>query len=61
MYPEFIQGAATPTALADELKSGLTDMNRTEQTQRDAAELKEMLSSPSDATAANWMARQLAE
>lgn len=61
MYPEYIQGAATPDALARELESALTDTDRSEQIQRDAADLRALLSSPSEATAANWVARQLAK
>ncbi|MBT5903718.1 MAG: lipid-A-disaccharide synthase [Opitutaceae bacterium] len=61
MYPEYIQGAATSDALARELESALADTDRSEQTRRDAADLKALLSSPSEATAANWVARQLAK
>jgi len=59
MYPEYIQGAATPESLARELELALSDAGRAEQTRCDAAELKAMLSSDSAVTAANWMLRQL--
>ncbi len=61
MYPEYLQGAATPMALARELKLALSDAKRTEQTQRDAIALRSMLSTGSAASAADWMLRQLAE
>lgn len=59
MYPEYIQGAATPERLANELNLALTDAGRAEQTRLDADELKAMLSSESAVTASDWMLRQL--
>ena len=59
MYPEYLQGAATAEALATELNAALRDTKRLEQTQRDAAELKAMLSVPASGTVVDWMLRQI--
>ncbi len=62
MYPEFIQGAATPAALAAELRSSLDDPARRRRTAEQAARLREALRGPaaaSTAGAAEWLARQL--
>ena len=62
MYPEFIQGAATPMALANELRACTGDPARGEKTAAQAARLRVLLARPSGsapAGAADWMARQL--
>ena len=59
MYPEFIQGAATPRALAAELRACLTDPARRARTTEQAARLRSLLSQPTGGTAADWLARQL--
>lgn len=59
MYPEYIQGAATPQALAAELRAALGDPARRERTQRQAERLRSLLNVPATGTAADWLARQL--
>ena len=60
MYPEFIQGAATPAALAAQLRECTCDAARREKTQAQAAKLRELLHEPTNGTAADWLARWLA-
>lgn len=60
MYPEFIQGAATPAALAAELRASLENPARRTGTAVQAARLRALLSQPARGTAADWLARQLA-
>jgi lipid-A-disaccharide synthase len=60
MYPEYIQGAATATALAAELRSCMNDPARLERTQQQATKLRALLSKPASGTAAQWLQRQLA-
>ncbi len=59
MYPEFIQGAATPAALAAELRACVHDDGRRERTAAQARRLRELLSVPATGTAADWVARRL--
>jgi lipid-A-disaccharide synthase len=59
MYPEFIQGAAKPEALAAQLRTCLESPQRVEQTQGDAAKLHALLHAPTKGTAADWLARHL--
>lgn len=59
MYPEYIQGAATPAALAAELEACVNDPGRRERTAVQARRLRELLAQPTGGTAADWMARQL--
>lgn len=60
MYPEFIQGAATPAALAAQLRAGLDDPTRRARTAEQAAQLRALLERPTGGTAAAWVVRQLA-
>ena len=60
MYPEFIQGAATPAALAAELHACLHDPVRRERARIQAGELRAVLSRPTGGTAADWLERRLA-
>jgi lipid-A-disaccharide synthase len=60
MYPEFIQGAATPAALAEELRASIEDPQRQARTAEQAHRLRELLSVSTSGTAADWMQRQLA-
>jgi lipid-A-disaccharide synthase len=60
MYPEFIQGAATPRALAAQIEAGLGDAARRERTAAQAAQLRALLSRPTGGTVAAWLRRQLA-
>jgi lipid-A-disaccharide synthase len=59
MYPEFIQGAATPAALAAELRACLGDPARRTRTADQAARLRALLSVPAEGTAADWLLRNL--
>ena len=62
MYPEFIQHAATPTALAAELRASVRDPARRARTAEQAARLRRLLRGPAasaTAGAAEWLARQL--
>lgn len=60
MYPEFIQGAATPAALAGELRACLGEPGRIARTAEQAARLRASLQVPATGTAAGWLARWLA-
>lgn len=59
MYPEYIQAAATPAALAAELRTSLESPERIRQTQAQAARLRALLSRPAAGTVTDWMERQL--
>lgn len=60
MYPEFIQGAATPAALAAELSDCVGNPQRVARTAAQAKRLRESLNQPAAGTAARWLQRQLA-
>ena len=59
MYPEYIQGAATPAALAAELRACVDDPARRERTAQQAARLRSLLTVPAEGTAADWILRHL--
>lgn len=59
MYPEFIQGAATPEALAAQLRAGVGDPQRQARTAELAARLRSILAVPAARTAGIWLHRQL--
>ena len=59
MYPEYIQGAATPKALAAELTDCLGNIARLIRTQSQAERLRVSLRRPANGTAADWVARQI--
>jgi lipid-A-disaccharide synthase len=59
MYPEFLQGAATPVALAGQLRACLTDPVRRTRTTEQAVRLRALLTVPATGTAADWLARNL--
>ncbi len=59
MYPEYLQGAATPAALAAELRASVSDPARRARTAEQASRLRGLLSQPTGGTAADWLARQL--
>jgi lipid-A-disaccharide synthase len=59
MYPEFIQGAATPANLSRELAAGITDPARRQRSAEQAERLRRILRRPASGTAADWLARQL--
>jgi len=59
MYPEYIQGAAKPSALAAELRACRSDPSRRESTAAHAARLTSLLNQPINGTVADWLARGL--
>jgi lipid-A-disaccharide synthase len=59
MYPEFIQGAATPAALAAQLQTCQDSPARRDRTRRQATRLRDLLHQPAGISAADWLARQL--
>jgi len=59
MYPEYIQGAATAAALAEELQQSLGDPARQERTQELSAKLRALLSMPTSGSVVDWMLRHL--
>ncbi len=60
MYPEYIQGAARPAALAAELRACIHDPSRRLRAECQAAALRARLSQPAGRTAGEWMERCLA-
>lgn len=60
MYPEFIQGAATPGALAGQLRACHDDGARRARTAEQAGRLHTLLSVPATGTAADWLGRHVA-
>jgi lipid-A-disaccharide synthase len=61
MYPEFIQGAATPARLAAELRACVDEPERRARTVAQAERLRALLNVPAGGTAADWIRRQLAD
>jgi lipid-A-disaccharide synthase len=59
LHPEFIQGAASPKQLNDQLLHALDDSQAAKQAASCAAELRDLLHAGSDASAAQWLARGL--
>ena len=63
MYPEFIQGAATAGALADQLREGTGGAARRERTRTQAVRLRTLLAPPAAGlagqSAAAWLQHQL--
>lgn len=59
MYPEYIQGAATPEVLADELRACLDDPARRTQTAERAERLRAVLHQSADGDASDWLVRHL--
>jgi lipid-A-disaccharide synthase len=59
MYPEYIQGAATPAALASELSACVGDPGRRIRTAAESAELRAMLVNPAGVSEADWLSRNL--
>jgi lipid-A-disaccharide synthase len=60
MYPEYIQGAATPQALAAELSACLGKIDRLIATQTQADKLRALLRRPAGGTVADWVLRKMA-
>jgi lipid-A-disaccharide synthase len=61
MYPEFIQGAATPAALANQLRECIIDPKRRDRTVAQAGRLRALLARPAGGTAAEWLIRKMGE
>lgn len=59
MYPEYIQNAATPAALAAELRACVQEPARQARTATQAVRLRALLSVPASGTAADWVGRHL--
>jgi lipid-A-disaccharide synthase len=59
MYPEYIQGAATPQALAAELDTCLRNIDRLIATQTQAEKLRTLLTSPAGGTVADWVLKRM--
>jgi lipid-A-disaccharide synthase len=59
MYPEYIQGAATPAALAAELRECLTDRERIARTRGQAERLRGLLHATTRGSAADWIIRHV--
>jgi lipid-A-disaccharide synthase len=59
MYPEYIQGAATPAALAGELTACLRNIDRLIATQMQAEQLRALLRRPAGGTVADWVLRKV--
>jgi len=55
MYPEFVQGAATPEALAKELRAALEEPARRERTAEEARRLRALLNEKAEGSAAEWL------
>lgn len=60
MYPEYIQGAATPRVLAAELDTCLGKIERLIATQTQADKLRALLRDPDGGTVADWVLRKMA-
>ncbi len=61
MYPEYLQGAATRDALADELRSACEDAERLAATKRQSESLRKILLHPAGITASGWVEKQLSQ
>jgi lipid-A-disaccharide synthase len=59
MYPEFIQGAATPDGVAGQLAACVGDPSRRLRAAERSATLRSMLVNPDGVTEADWLARNL--
>ena len=59
MYPEFIQGSATPAALSAQLGDCLENPVRLRKTQAQQARLRALLSQTAQGTAAAWLMQRL--
>ena len=59
MYPEYIQGAASPARLAAQLHASVRDAARIAVTQDQAARLRALLSEPAHGSVGEWLAGHL--
>ncbi len=61
VYPEFVQGAATPARLARELTACVDGPERSERSAEQSRRLRAALRQPASGTAADWLERWLAK
>ena len=59
MYPEYIQGAATPAVLSAQLQASLRDRERVQHTHTLAERLRSALAQPAAGCAGEWLAAHL--
>jgi len=59
LYPEYIQGAASPKVLATQIVECLEQPERIRNTQHLAAELRDELDKPSDGDVADWLLKRI--
>ena len=59
MYPEYLQGSASPRALATELTDSLENPARLARTREQAERLRAILRQPAGGTAADWVAKRM--
>ncbi len=59
MYPEFIQGMATPARLSAQLHASVADPERVARTARDAERLRALLAQPAAGSVGGWLAQHL--
>ena len=59
MYPEYIQGAATPAVLSAQLHASLRDRERMLHTHALAEKLRALLAQPAAGSAGEWLAGRL--
>lgn len=58
-YPEFIQGAANPRILADELVDCMENSGRIEQTRELSSQLRSILDKPASGGAGTWLTKNV--
>ena len=61
LHPEFIQGAAKPKCLAEQILTALDGPEASQLAANGAVELRTLLNADSDACAADWLLRGMAE
>ena len=61
LHPEFIQGAAKPKCLAEQILTALDGPEASQLAANGAVELRTLLNADSDASAADWLLRGMAE
>ncbi len=59
MYPEFIQGAATAQALANQLAECSDEPERLEKTRQQATKLRKILAQPAQGDVADWVLKKM--
>lgn len=59
VYPEYLQGAASPEALAGELRECLSNPERQARTREQSDRLRALLRQPATGTATDWLLRHM--